>query len=443
MAALACAVVDPGGPLHGNRREVDCVASSFGQGKIIFEDCLSMLREKTGLARSDWRVQDSANTATIEHRASGARIRCVGSDPRKFHGHRPFLALADEPGQWDARADAMLAAIRTGLGKVPGSRLIALGTRPATSGHFFAKMLAGGAAYAQVHAARPDDPPFHLRTIRRANPSYNHLPSLRARLAREAEDAKRDPSLLASFRALRLNGGVGDTEEQILLDADLWRAIEGEAEADGASIWGVDLGTSAAQSAVAAFWPETGALRCLAAFPAIPSLEERGLRDGVGRLYVDCCEAGELLMLGQRAVDVDALLEAALDRFGRPTAVSADRWREAELRQALDKARVPQAAFISRGQGYKDGAADVREFRRACADGRVTPLPSRLLRSAMAEARTVSDPAGNAKLAKSSEGGRRQRARDDAAAAAILAVAAGTRQPKRTRGRGLRTAIVR
>ena len=59
----------------------------------------------------------------------------------------------------------------------------------------------------------------------------------------------------------------------------------------------------------------------------------------------------------------------------------------------------------------------------------MVPAPSHLLRSAMAEARTVSDPAGNAKLSKGSQGGRRVRARDDAAAAAILAVAAGVRQP--------------
>ena len=79
--------------------------------------------------------------------------------------------------------------------------------------------------------------------------------------------------------------------------------------------------------------------------------------------------------------------------------------------------------------GFKDGAEDVRGFRKGCADGRVVPVPSLLLRSAMAEARTVSDPAGNAKLCKGSQGGRRVRARDDAAAAAILAVAAGARTP--------------
>ena len=45
----------------------------------------------------------------------------------------------------------------------------------------------------------------------------------------------------------------------------------------------------------------------------------------------------------------------------------------------------------------------------------------------MSEAVTISDPAGNAKLAKQGEGGRRVRARDDIAAA-ILAVSLGIRR---------------
>ena len=434
VAGIACAVADPEGPLHGRRREVDCIASSFGQGRIIFEDCLFMLREKTGgLPRKVWRVQDSANTAMIEHRESGARIRCIGSDPKRAHGLRPALALLDEPPQWEpAKSEKMLAAIRTGLGKVPGSRLIALGTRPVGSDHWFAKMLRE-ADYSQVHAAAPDAPPFQLRTIRRANPSYDHLPSLRDRLAQERDEANRDPALLASWRALRLNQGVSDSEVQVLIDAGLWARIEGEAACSGPCVWGVDLGTSAAQSAVAAFWPDTGALRCVAAFPREPSLAERGLADGVGRLYLDCERRGELLTIGRRTVDVSGLLSVALDRFGRPSRVVADRWREAELRDALDAARVPPAAVEVRGQGYQDGGADVRAFRRACAEDRVVPVRSLLLRSAMAEARTVADAAGNAKLSKGSEGGRRLRARDDAAAAAILAVAEGTRNPQRRR----------
>ena len=130
-----------------------------------------------------------------------------------------------------------------------------------------------------------------------------------------------------------------------------------------------------------------------------------------------------------------ALLRAALEAFGRPSRIVADRWREGDLREALDAAGVPMAVLEFRGMGFKDGAEDVRGFRKACADRRVIPAPSLLLRSAMAEARTVSDPAGNHKLSKGAQGGRRARARDDAAAAAILAVAAGARAPMAPRRR--------
>ena len=122
--------------------------------------------------------------------------------------------------------------------------------------------------------------------------------------------------------------------------------------------------------------------------------------------------------------------------------IAADRWREAELRDALDKAGVPPAALEIRGQGFKDGGEDVRGFRRAILEGRVTPTATKLLRYAMGEARVLMDPAGNAKLAKRAEGGRRSTARDDAAAAAILAVAAGVRRATAPPPRRRRHALV-
>ena len=80
-----------------------------------------------------------------------------------------------------------------------------------------------------------------------------------------------------------------------------------------------------------------------------------------------------------------------------------------------------------RGMGYKDGAEDVRGFQLAALSGKVTPVKSLLLRSSMSEARLIGDVAGNWKLAKSSEGGRRSRAKDDIGAAMILCIAVGMR----------------
>ena len=427
------------GPLRQRRGETIVAASSHAQAKLTHEHVLSFLARLIEKHPRRYRIADSQNVASIEDRETGCRVRCIGSDPRRAHGLAPVLVLADEPAQWmHTQAESMLAALRTAAGKIPGSRFVALGTRSADPQHWFAKMLDGGAGYAQTHAAGPDDPPFQRRTWKKANPSLDWMPDLEEAIRDEAKLARRDPAMLAAFRALRLNQGTSDVAVQVLIDAALWGSCERVAARQGPLVWGIDLGTSQAQSAVAAYWPETGGLSCIAAFPCEPSLEERGLRDGVGRLYRECAERGELLTLGQRAVNVGALLRAGMERFGRPDLVVADRWREAELRDALEAAGVPPAALEVRGMGFRDGAEDVRAFRRACSDGRVTPSPSLLLRSAMAEARTISDPAGNAKLCKGSEGGRRLRAKDDAAAAAILAVSAGVRSgmhlPPRSRG---------
>ncbi len=433
VAGLGAAAVD--GPLAVPRAETLLVASSFEQGRISFEHILAFLRERHGAEldnKSKWRIWDTAQQARISNRSNGATVRCLGSDPRRAHGAAPSLILLDEPAQWpDTSSDRMLAALRTAAGKQPTCRLIALGTLPADKEHWFSKMLFGGADYSQVHAAGKEAPKFQARTWHKANPSLRYLPDLLDAIRRESAKAKRDPAVLASFEALRLNLGTTDTLRSVLLGLDTWLAIEGEAPREGGCVWGIDLGTSAAQSAIAAFWPDTGRLECMAAFPTEPTLEERGLRDGVGKLYDSCYRRGELIQVGGAAVSVIELVQAAQERYGAPFALASDRWREAELRDALKGAGLPLAKLELRGQGFRDGAEDVRAFVRWCLEGKVTPLPSMLLTSAVGEARTVADQAGNAKLAKGVEGGRRLRARDDAAAAGILAVALASRQPKR------------
>ena len=296
VGAIACSVLDPSGPLHGVRREVIVVASSFTQGKVIFEDALGFLAERFDLAdRSRWRRQDSQNIATLEFLPSGCRIRCVGSDPRRAHGLRPFLVLCDEPAQWNSStADRMLAALTTGLGKTPNSRLVALGTRPETASHWFSRMLVS-ADYSQTHAMRPDENPFTLKQLRRSIPSWDHLPSLRKRIAGEIKFARLDPDARARFVALRGNGGVSDIDRSVLLDAATWQRAEQLPEADraGGYILGLDTSSTQSMTCAVAYW-KSGRVECFGMFPQEPDLRVRGLRDGVGGLVSDDGAAGRV-----------------------------------------------------------------------------------------------------------------------------------------------------
>ena len=429
VAALAAAVVVPGGPLHGRRREVVVVASSFLQSRIIYEDVLAYAR---GLGhdlgdRSLWRRQDSQNMATLEYIETGARVRCIGSDPRRAHGLRPFFALADEPAQWEnGKSEAMISALRTGLGKTPGSRLISLGTLPGDGQHWFSQMLRD-APYHQLHQADREAPIFHASTWAKANPSLPYLPSLKAQIKAEAVAAKRDGVLLQSFKSLRLNMGLPDVVSGVLLEGGIWEGIEGDAEREGPYILGLDLGGSTAQSAAAAYWPASGRLEGFAVFPEHPDLATRATNDGAGNLYAECQRLGELLLRGDMVADIAELLSEALSRWGTPAAIAADRFKKSELIGHLNALHFPRAALVLRGQGYRDGSEDVRGFQLAALGGHVTPVKSLLLRASMAEARLVGDVSSNWKLAKGVEGGRRSRAKDDIVAAMILAVAVGRR----------------
>ena len=130
--------------------------------------------------------------------------------------------------------------------------------------------------------------------------------------------------------------------ESVLLDFDTWEKIERE-EVDqvGPYTLGIDLGTSAAMSAAAAYWPENGAADCFAVFPRFPDLLERGRADGVDSLYVQCYERGDLLIEGERVSDISALLLEARARWGLPAAIVCDRWREQELREKLEVVKFP------------------------------------------------------------------------------------------------------
>ena len=427
LAGVATAALD--GPLVQPRGEAIIVASSFDQARIDFEHVLAFMLERHPdlYEGKRWRIQDSANRASITDRETGARVKCIGSDPARAHGLAGVLYLLDEPAQWRRNdRDRMYAAISTSRGKIPGSRLIALGTQSSDSGHWFQTLLNGGADFIQLHAAPAGCNPFSKRVWRQANPSLPAFPDLAQQIAKEAEKAKQDPAELARFCALRLNMGVADVVRLHLLDAGVWQAAEGDSERGGRSIWGLDTADGVAMAGVSCIW-ESGRLESLAAFPDTPDLEQRSLKDGVGSgadsLYVQMHARGELILTPGRVVRVAALLNEAFGRFGQPALIVADRFKKNETVQGLEESNIQPCPIIWRGQGFRDGAEDVRRFKQAMLGGRVCPETSLLLRAGMAEAMVVADPAGNQKLSKNTEGGRRKNARDDAVAAAILAVA--------------------
>jgi len=429
------------GPLAEEGTEVAVVASSHAQASILMRDVSQRYLRRDmarwgiggqGRGRGRFRLIDNSNSLLIQDHEHGTTARVVGSDSRRAHGLRSRVVIADEPAQWGPRGELLWSSLATSLGKVDGSRLPAIGTRPADDSHFYARALDHASAeegtVATIHAANREADPFAWSSVQAANPGLEHdLPSARL-LRQELAQAKRDPAALQTWRALRLNQGVAD----VVLDGDLLCPAEEWAAAittdlpapSGPCAWGIDLGGARSLSAVAAYWPRTGLVQVRAAVGGRPNLEVRGRQDGARDLYRRAQQRGELLVAGdrERLADVVALLDGAGRDWGPPAVVVSDRHRYAETRQVLDN--FPPVEIVWRHRRTTDGADDVAAFRAALDRGRLRVSPDQeLLAWSLSQARTKRNVAG-ADYIHSGRGARR----DDLAVALVHAVAEGERR---------------
>ena len=435
MAGIALAHIDCDGVAEP-ASETTIIAGTEKQGRILFEHAARFAEH---LDKPYLKIHRNVTLMKIRNLDTNAELKVMAANPRGLHGSAPGLVLCDEVAQWNpSQSEAIVAALRTGLGKIPNSRLVAIGTRGAQSGDLWDTMIRQ-ADYSQIHAATDQDSPFQRRTWAKACPSLRDstrelFADLETQYRRESKRAKEDPRVMQSFKALRLNMGISDTVEAYVLDPrDYERMVikESEFEVKRPYILGVDLGSGNAMSAIAAYSLESECLDVRAMFPNHPNLLERGKLDGVGMLYRRMEARGELQTIGGYVSDVSALIEWATHLWGIPATIVCDRWRKDELFEGLHKINYPVTKVVTRGQGYKDGSLDLRAFRKLCLSGHVKVKENLLFVSALNEARTVPNPGtGEEKLAKATEGGRRSRAKDDAVAAAILAVSEGSRATK-------------
>lgn len=435
------------GPLRRPRGHIYLVASSIQQAMICLDHLVEALELRDSTSR--FQVSFSTNLSGVRDKKTGTLVKLLSSRPKSSHGISPVLILADEPAQYERNSrDAIYSALRTSLGKIPGSKLVCLGTKPDESGHFFSRLLMKpqSLVYAadrfrvitnpegeQEYAEIPLDQLGDIELIKQANPALDHFPNLRQIIEAEFKDALSEPSLMASYRALRLNQGCSDHLQNSVLDSENIviceeRYAELKETQKGAYVLGLDLSAGTSMTAAAAYWPLSTDCVVFACFPEDPDLQRRGHLDGVGDLYMRMFSEGDLTTSPGRTVDYGLFLQTVIEAFGsKPKVIVCDRYRQNDLRTALNKIKLGNIPIVYRGTGWKDGSEDIRSFRRAALEGKLGFPPSTLIRSAFAEARTIADPAGNEKIAKRSEAGRRQYARDDAAAAAILAVSFGYR----------------
>ena len=259
-------------------------------------------------------------------------------------------------------------------------------------------------------------------------------PEFRKRLLVERDEARLDSRLKARFLSFRLNRPSGDESQVLLTVADWERVIARDVpERQGRPIVACDLGGGVSWSSAVALY-SSGLVEALAVTPGIPSLSDQEKRDRVpGGTYTKLYEMGQLSVAeGLRVQPPAQLWEMILETWGRPQLLVCDRFRLAELEDAV-KNQVRLEPRVSR---WSDAAFDIRSLRQMALDGplSVDKGSRALLETSLSAAMVKSDDQGNTRLVKK---GTQNASRDDVAAALVLACGAAARKPKTVTVRSL------
>ena len=409
--AAALALAHLAGPEAQPRGQCYSAAADRAQASIIYNEMLAMVEANPELSA---RVTNRDYNKSMEDIETGATYSALSSDARKAHGLSPIFAVCDEVAQW-LRRD-LYDNLVTGTGAHDEPLLIVISTKSHDPNHVMSELVRYGEQVRDgeiedssflpiIYAADEDADPWDEATWHACNPALGDFRSLKEfRVA--AEQAKRIPAREPAFRLLYLNQPIDAASR--FLNAPDWRACA--AKIDVRALYGkrcflgLDLSSTTDLTALVAFFPETGDLLTWFWAPH-DTLEEAERRDHVPfRLWA---RQGLLETTPGRAIDksfvVHRLGEIAADFDVE--ACAYDRWGIKDLLRIMDGEGL-KLEMVEWGQGWKDSAPALDAIETLVLQTRLRHASHPVMDWCVANAVTLTNPAGGRKLAKDRSIGR-------------------------------------
>ena len=366
---------------------------------------MEQIAEASGLDGLVWKR--SPAPGRVESSTGAVDVLCA--DRSAGHASGFDDAIVDELGLFQEKDRALVNGMRS--------------STSAKDGRFIALSIQGDAPFTKELIERADDPAVAVHLYRSpegctlddpeawaaANPGIAAGIKSSRYMEDEARRVLLTPADQGSFRAFDLNQPQAPGREMVCQVTD-WQALPAPAERSGACVVGFDIGESASMSGFVACWPDTGRMEVFGAFADTPSLAERGMADGAGNLYVQMHDRGELRTYSGRVVPPGEFLKDCAARLAgvQVLAAGADRFRRDAVMTALDAAGI-RWPMAWRGQGASataDGSSDVRAFQTWVLTGRLRPVESLVMASAIKESAIYRDRLGNPALHKARTRGR-------------------------------------
>jgi len=412
------------GPECEPRGEVYSCAYNKLQAALIFAEMQAIIEAVPAFETRCNLQRYGKVIEVLEGDGAGSIYESLSADDKRAHGLAPSFWVYDEFAQ--APNSDLLNNLRTSMGKRRESLGVIISTQAANDQHPLSQLIDDAALgedesiYLQLCAAPIEADIFDEQIWLACNEALGKFLDL-AEFRAQAAQAKRLPSLRAKFQNLRLNQRI-DANVQFLSDYD-WTACAAPIDIDGLvgqpCFGGLDLSQTTDMTALAIYWPDSGAL--------VPYfwLPEEGLLDRdrkEGGHYRAWRDAGLLETTPGKAINFRFLIRRLADiqaRFGL-RAVAYDRHfiKTFEMQCAEEGVRLPLKEF---GQGYVSFSPAVQTFEAAVLDRRLHHGGHPILRWQMSNVAIEMDAAGNRKPNK-----KRALAHIDGVIAAMMAVSIAT-----------------
>lgn len=350
------------------------------------------------------RYYSSPAPGRIEGR-NGAELRVLSADKSGGESLSNDLVVCDEIGLFPEAKRPLVYGLRSSLSARDGLMLcISVRGDSALFGEYARMKDSPGIYWKEYRAAkncRLDDEAEWLK----ACPSLGTVKSLEA-MRELCRLALENPANQNEFCSRELNQPLKPADEPIVGWGMWQRCLKPYHELpprEGPVCLGIDLGRTDSMCAAAALWP-SGRMEVWAAFPANQNVLRRGDSDGVGALYQDMVQRGELRLFGADATPIgDFLHWVASELTGEYIAAAgADLYRKRELVKYLER-EMPAVPVAWRGIGArnKEGSSDVRSFQTMVLKQQLFADGGKLILShAIQESALRYDEAGNPVLDK-------------------------------------------
>lgn len=410
------------GPEARQNSQLYSAAQSRDQAAILFDLAMKVVRQSPDLL-AVIQVRDTRKELLCPE--LGTRYRALSAEAATAYGLSPAFVVHDELGQVEDETSPLYEAIETAAGAQDEPLSIVISTQAPDDSHLLSRLIedAKGDPSGQqklfLYTAPLDMDPFSDDAIKAANPAWGDF--LNAdEVRRQAESARRlGGASESSYRNLILNQRVSASPGLFALPA--WEEAGSDYRLQdfaGSPCWAaLDLSSTTDTTALVLVFRRDKRWWSWPVFwlPA-EGLSDKAKHDHVP--YDRWAAEGWLRTCPGRAIDQLSVLRqcAEITAPFKLQALAFDRWGMNFVLPQIEREGI-KLPLIEFGQGFQSMSPAIASLETAMLNGEIHHNRSPVLRWHIANAKAVTDDAGNRKLTK-----KRSAGRIDGAVALVMAL---------------------